>query len=69
MKITFQLNGEPHQIEAGAGLAELLQSLNLRSRERLAVEINERVIPKADYAQTVLREGDRVEIIHFVGGG
>lgn len=68
MKITLQLNGEPHQTEAGIGLAELIQTLGLRSG-RLAVEINERVIPKADYAQTALHEGDRVEIIQFVGGG
>jgi thiamine biosynthesis protein ThiS len=68
MKITLQLNGEPHQIEAGTGLAELIQTLGLRSG-RLAVEINELVIPKANYAQTALHEGDRVEIIHFVGGG
>jgi thiamine biosynthesis protein ThiS len=66
--ITIQLNGEPHTIEGDAGLPALLEKLKLRPT-RVAVEINETVVPKAEYARTILKTGDKVEIINFVGGG
>ena len=66
--ITIQLNGEPYTIEGSAGLAGLIEKLKLRPA-RIAVEINQAIVPKAEYARTVLKPGDRVEIINFVGGG
>ena len=66
--ITIELNGEPYKIEEQARLAELIEGLNL-SRGRIAVEINLAVVPKAEYEQRVLKPGDKVEIINFVGGG
>ena len=62
------LNGESRMVEPGTTLAALAASLELAGR-RMAVEINEEVIPRSEHAETVLREGDRVEIVHAVGGG
>jgi thiamine biosynthesis protein ThiS len=66
--ITIHLNGEPYAIEAEAKLEALLKKLGLQPT-RVGVEINQAVVPKADYARTILRPGDEVEIINFVGGG
>ena len=68
MNVTIQLNGEAFQIEHGLNLQALLERLDLRQR-RVAVEINQEVVPKAEYGRTVLSAGDKVEIISFVGGG
>ena len=68
MKVTIQLNGEAHSIEEGLHLETLLERLALRPA-RIAVELNQQVVRKADYPSTVLRQGDQVEIINFVGGG
>ena len=62
------LNGEPRSLEPGTTLAGLILSLNLGGR-RMAVEINEEVIPRSEHPKRVLNEGDRVEIVHAVGGG
>lgn len=68
MEMTIQLNGESYSAQAGISLEGLIKSLNLRPG-RIAVEINHVVIPKSDYQRTVLAEGDKIEIIQFVGGG
>ena len=62
------LNGETRSLEPGATLAALVASLDLGGR-RMAVEVNEEVIPRSEYAGHVLGDGDRVEIVHAVGGG
>ena len=62
------LNGQPLRLEPGTTLAGLVASLDLGGR-RMAVEINEEVIPRSEYPEHVLGEGDRVEIVHAVGGG
>ena len=66
MKIT--VNGEEREIGAGATVAALLEALELKP-ERLAIELNRRIVRRADWGRTALAEGDRVEIVHFVGGG
>ncbi len=66
--ISIVLNGEPFTIEGDPGLEALLKKLDLRPT-RVAVEINQIVVAKADYARTRLAAGDRVEVINFVGGG
>jgi sulfur carrier protein len=65
---TIQLNGQPHTIDGDARLTTLIEGLHLR-RGRVAVEINQAVVPKADWVDIVLRPGDLVEIVNFVGGG
>ena len=62
------LNGEAKQLPDGTTVTTLLASLGL-DRRRVAVELNERVVPKAQHAETRLGEGDRLEIVTFVGGG
>jgi thiamine biosynthesis protein ThiS len=62
------LNGESRPIEGGATIAELLSSLNLEPK-RLAVELNERVVPRTEFGAVRLQAGDRVEIVTLVGGG
>jgi thiamine biosynthesis protein ThiS len=62
------VNGESADIKDGCTVAELLDHL-LIARERVAVEVGLEIIPKAHYDTRTLSEGDRVEIVHFVGGG
>ena len=62
------VNDEARELPAEASVADLVVALGLGPR-RIAVELNRAVVPRADYAATRLRDGDTVEIIHFVGGG
>lgn len=66
--VQIQVNGEPRDIQAGATVADLLRELDIKS-ERVAVEINLEILDKGAFAQRSLREGDRIEIISFIGGG
>ena len=62
------LNGQSRILEPGTTLGALVARLDLGGR-RMAVEVNEEVIPRSEYAGRVLGDGDRVEIVHAVGGG
>jgi thiamine biosynthesis protein ThiS len=69
--MNLQINGEPHALadaEAGFTLAALIESLNMKP-DRVAVELNREIVPRDRWPQTQLKEGDRLEIVHFVGGG
>ncbi len=66
MQIT--VNGEPKSLEQGETLAGLLERLELAGK-RIAVERNEAIVPRARHAETVLEDGDKIEIIHAIGGG
>jgi thiamine biosynthesis protein ThiS len=66
MRVT--LNGEPHTVADGLTVAQLVCDLGLTAR-RIAVEINRDILAREDYASCALREGDAVEIVHFIGGG
>lgn len=63
-----QINGEPKELREGLTLSDLLADLGL-APERLAVERNREVVRRARWAETLLAEGDQIEIVHFVGGG
>lgn len=65
MKIT--LNGEERRIEQ-TDLAEFVLQLAL-PQQRIAIELNGSVVPRSEWPQTRVRDGDQVEIVHFVGGG
>lgn len=67
-KINIRLNGEVCEIAADVDLVSLLEHLSLPS-QRIAVELNGSVIRRVDWPATLIREGDRVEVVHFVGGG
>lgn len=62
------INGEPREIADGVTITALLTTLGIDLR-RVAVELNEQVVPKARHAETFLEPNDRLEIVTFVGGG
>jgi sulfur carrier protein len=64
----ISLNGDPYELAAPLTVAELLQHLNIDAR-RVAVEHNLTVLKRATFDTVVIREGDQVEIVNFVGGG
>jgi thiamine biosynthesis protein ThiS len=71
--MNLQINGEEGTYAAAPGggpftLAALIESLNMKP-DRVAVELNRDIVPRDRWPQTQLKEGDRLEIVHFVGGG
>lgn len=66
MNIT--VNGEQRSAASGTTVRQLLDELQI-PQTRVAVEINLEIAPKATYDQRTLQNGDRIEIVHFVGGG
>jgi thiamine biosynthesis protein ThiS len=62
------VNGEPRAPREGATVAELLRELGLEGG-RVAIERNLEILPRAKWAETRVRLGDRYEIVQFVGGG
>ncbi|MOA44651.1 Sulfur carrier protein ThiS [compost metagenome] len=64
----IQLNGEAVELPEGQSVADLLAGLDLGGR-RVAVELNLDIVPRSQHADTLLREGDRVEVVHAIGGG
>lgn len=62
------LNGESKMIDQGSSAQKLIQTLGL-AEKRLAVEVNGEIVSRSQYAQHTLKEGDRIEIVHAVGGG
>ncbi|HEX4854697.1 sulfur carrier protein ThiS [Arenimonas sp.] len=64
----IQLNGQAREIAAGTTLAALLEAAGYAGR-KVAVEVNLDVVPRSQHASHVLADGDRVEIIHAIGGG
>ncbi len=66
MEIT--VNGENRQVAQGLTVAALLEDLKI-PMTRVAVEVNLEIVPKAGYAERTLQDGDKIEIVHFVGGG
>ncbi|SEP13884.1 sulfur carrier protein ThiS [Aquisalimonas asiatica] len=64
----IELNGERTNVPEPLTVADLIAHLDLGER-RIAVEVNEDVVPRSQFAQTHLQPDDRVEIIHAIGGG
>jgi sulfur carrier protein len=63
-----QVNGEEKEIADGLSIARLLEELQIRPG-RVVVELNQDVVSRAAHDSTLLKEGDALEIVHFVGGG
>lgn len=61
-------NGERREVAEGITLLQLVTTLNLPP-ERIAVELNQSVVRRVDWPTVALQESDRLEIVHFVGGG
>jgi len=66
--VTIKLNGDSHEIPQPMTVAALLERLEIDAR-RVAVELNLTVIKKPLYESAVVKDGDEVEIVNFVGGG
>lgn len=62
-----KINGEPENAE-GKTIAEVLAEIGFNDK-RVAVELNENIVPRAKYSETFLENGDTLEIVRFVGGG
>jgi thiamine biosynthesis protein ThiS len=65
MKLT--INGEP-QLSSAETLGALVEHLGMKP-DRVAIELNREIVPREQWPQTPLHDGDRLEIVHFVGGG
>jgi len=62
------VNGNPRDVPNGYTAAKLVDALALAGR-RIAMEVNQEIVPRSTYAQHVFNPGDRIEIVHAVGGG
>ncbi|MEE8060959.1 MAG: sulfur carrier protein ThiS [Gemmatimonadales bacterium] len=67
-EVTLIINGDQRRVPALASVQELLEHLGLDARG-VVVEVNEHIIRRPHLRETTLNEGDRVELVHFVGGG
>lgn len=66
MRLT--VNGAEHEVPAGLTVRGLIDRMGL-GQGPVAVERNQEVVPRVEHATTILADGDRIEIVHFVGGG
>ncbi len=66
--MTVFVNGESQQIENELSIEQLLEQLDL-SQKRLAVEINQDIVPRSEYPSHILNEADKIEIVQAIGGG
>ena len=66
MKVT--INGVARYFSEGMSLSDLLESHGFAGK-KVAIERNEEIVPRSAFASTLLSDGDRMEIVHFVGGG
>ena len=66
--MNIQLNGESHQLTTALSLQQLIAEVDLADK-RLAIELNREIVPRSRFSDTVLKEGDIIEIVHAIGGG
>jgi thiamine biosynthesis protein ThiS len=66
--LRIEVNGEPREVPDGASVADLLRLLNLAA-PKVAVERNLEIVPRSAWSATTLSAGDRLEVVHFIGGG
>lgn len=66
--MTVTINGDEREFSREMSLAELMDELSMKP-DRVAVELNHAIVQRTKWAETELHDGDRLEIVHFVGGG
>ena len=66
--VKIVLNGALREVAANLSVGELLDAVGYAQR-KVAVEVNREIVPKSQHAQRILSEGDRIEIVHAMGGG
>jgi thiamine biosynthesis protein ThiS len=64
----LEINGEPRNFDGVSTVVTLVEALGMKT-DRVAVELNRQIVPRDRWPVTHLSEGDRLEIVHFVGGG
>ncbi len=64
----LQINGDEKEFADGLSLADLIAQLGMKA-DRVAVELNREIVSRAQWEETALHDGDKLEIVHFVGGG
>ena len=64
----IQLNGSPYEINTDTNLNQLLNKLKIQ-KTKVAIEVNGVIVEKNKYPKVILNKGDKVEIVHFIGGG
>jgi len=64
----IQLNGNPYAINNKINLNQLLNNLKIE-KTKVAIEVNGEIVEKNKYQKVILNKGDKVEIVHFIGGG
>ena len=64
----IQLNGNPYEINNGTNLNELLNKLKIQ-KNKVAVEVNGKIVERKKYTNLILNKNDKVEIVQFIGGG
>ena len=67
-KAKIQLNGKLYEINNGTNLNQLLNNLKIQ-KNKVAIEVNGQIIDKKKYPNLILNKNDKVEIVHFIGGG
>ena len=68
MTLNLTINGENHTLDSTMTLEALLAHLGL-TKGKVAIERNLEIVPRSLYPETTVEEGDRLEIVHFIGGG
>ena len=66
--MNLKLNGEDRAFSGVSNLAQLVAELGLDPR-KVAIELNLEIVPRSAYQMTAVADGDRIEIVHFIGGG
>ena len=66
MRLT--INGKDQTFDESLTLAQLVEQLGMKG-DRVAVELNREIVSRAQWPETMLKDGDQMEIVHFVGGG
>lgn len=64
----LQINGEARSLPDGLTVATLVGQLGMKT-DRVAVELNLEIVPRSSWDSTQLKDGDKLELVHFVGGG
>lgn len=68
VSVKLVINGAEREVAGVSTLASLIEQLGMKS-DRVAVELNRQIVPRGRWTETSLAPGDRLEIVHFVGGG
>jgi sulfur carrier protein len=69
MSLNLTVNGEARELETSPGpLKRVLETMGLRA-DRIAVELNGEIAPRTRWEELAVKDGDRIEVVHFVGGG